>query len=1077
MSLVWRFTKDGLIREDFVYGGIEGDSISKLYVQTWNDNVNLLDADIIYYVSRVEGNTTVWDEFVLGYEEVENPCISGSLPSGLKMRKVGVGNYEISGTLPIVDKTTSYYFTLRARYTENGEIIEKDRYFEIIVENKQTEFDPEQDGQVFTYTETIYSSNKIKLINAIGNETFIKVSGEIPVGLTLSEQGDLYGIAMEESDTSKVYNFTVGVKRDGLIILEKVFQATVLKLDTLSEPIWITEPGNLGSINYNEDAEQFLVKAYDPNKLEITYELGDKGLLPPGLYVEKFTGRIVGKCKTLYNMDWDFDIIASNEAYKVSRDFSISTNTIMKEDEIRWSEDYISNVIGDFKVGEAVFLKIKAISKKPITYSLLSDTLPKGLTFDSTGAISGIIDYQNTGEYKFVVEATNGVVELRNTFVIRVSKGLGYNSLNCYLYINHEYDDEYTDMLGYFDRTYAYQSNNPMYKINNSPRVDICNCTCYDRTLMNHLLTFNHPLKIYWKKTTNKKYIKDGVEMFQAFYKEIQEENSEGGVVSYKGNKVYVTPSRKSPTGYYLDGTTTPVTPNSSVISESNLPVEGKEYIILNYRKIYITTLSTERWYENETLKVIPYEERRYVENYVVYNIYTYEYETKQRYYVVRNNEKIYITQCKDGMLMNSETETYLGISREDVEIFRDEPEIKHYFVDVDSAYAIAMPSTSKIREQLSATIYVDKNKNDNVLYDVGSQEIISEEDEYPEYILKYDDKRETYYAEYNGEQVFMDVYATSDEIGEPTLVYAEVENDGWVESADNKDASQETFDNTYDAYNASRKSYKYVLDGNMTKHRLVPVKVKVEYLNTDVNYKQYFVFDKDSGDLQENIIFTLDWDKSVKFIIKGGIVHHIASIDKPWVYNPAKNESIGYETKIVLPYINDDDVKNKGVKPYIKFFDETTETLPVWKTVTIPAYEPNYNYKANDIFYYIFKVNSSETTKYYRVIEDFKSTNEFDPQSRYVQEITNTESSSDLDKLLSPYYFPTLNLFYGVPNASMEGYNKLRGNESLGAYWTERKFDFFEVHFEPLYNKNIDNFSIDFYNHNNKNTPEFRLV
>ena len=80
------------------------------------------------------------------------------------------------------------------------------------------------------------------------------------------------------------------------------------------------------------------------------------------------------------------------------------------------------------------------------------------------------------------------------------------------------------------------------------------------------------------------------------------------------------------------------------------------------------------------------------------------------------------------------------------------------------------------------------------------------------------------------------------------------------------------------------------------------------------------------------------------------------ASIDKPWVYNPAKNESIGYETKIVLPYINDDDVKNKGVNPYIKFFDETTETLPVWKTVTIPAYEPNYNYKANDIFYYIFK-------------------------------------------------------------------------------------------------------------------------
>lgn len=1084
MKFVWLFKKDGVTLKDRVFSDIEESEVQHLYVQTAEEiedettheiSYRNVDTDIIYYVSRIVGNETVWDEFSLGYEDVSNPCISGNLPDGITMRKIGLGLFEIHGTLPIINDETSYYFTLRARYNDNGENVETDQYFEILVENKTTEFDPNQEP-LFSFTETLYSSNKIQLINPEGNESFIKVAGELPVGITLSEQGDLYGIASEEEETSRIYNFTIGVKRDGEIILEKIFQATVLKLSTLSEPIWITESGNLGSINYNENSEQFLVKAYDPNNLEITYELGQTGILPPGLNVEKYTGRIIGKCKTLHSRDWDFDIIASNEAYKVSRAFTISTNTVMKEDEIRWSDDYESNVIGDFKIGESVFFNVKAISNKAITYSLLSDTLPKGLTFDSKGSISGVIDFQNTGDYKFVVSATNGVVEITNTFIIRVSRGLGYNSLNCFLYINHEYDDEYTSMLGYFDRSYAYQATNPLYKVKSNPEIDICKCTCYDRTLMNHLLIFNHPLKIYWKNTASKKYIKDGVEMFQAFYKEIQEENSEGGVVSYHGNKVYVEANKESPTGYYLFGTKTPVKPNSAVYTESNLPIEGLEYIIYNYRKTYIVTLSSERYYENESKKVISYEEPRYTEEYSVRNPYTYEWETKQREYILRNDDKVYVTQCSNGMLMDASNDTYLGINRDDVEIFRDDDIVKQYFIDTDSAYSIAVPSTSKIREQLSTPIYVDKNNN-MVLYDVGSQEIISENEDLPEYILKYDDKRGEYYAEYNGKQIFMDVYATSNEIGDPVPVYAKVENDGWIAKADNMDASQETFDNVYDAKNARRNDYKYILDGNMTKYRLVPVKVQVVYLNTDVNYKQYFVYDKDSGTLQEDILFTLDWDKTVKFVIKGGKVHHVKTIDKPWVYNPSKNESVGYDKKIVLPYIQDTDVLNISSKPFIKFFDDTLESLPVWKTVTIPEWTPNTNYKANDIFWAVIKNASSEATKYYRVIEDYKSSNEFDATLPYIQEIVNTETSQDLDKLLSPYYFPTLDLFYGVPNSSQDGYNLLRNNENKGAYWTNRNFDFFEVHFEPLYNKNIDNFSIDFYNHNNKNTPEFRLV
>ena len=31
---------------------------------------------------------------------------------------------------------------------------------------------------------------------------------------------------------------------------------------------------------------------------------------------------------------------------------------------------------------------------------------------------------------------------------------------------------------------------------------------------------------------------------------------------------------------------------------------------------------------------------------------------------------------------------------------------------------------------------------------------------------------------------------------------------------------------------------YKYVIDGNETKFKLVPVKVRIQYLNTDVDYR-----------------------------------------------------------------------------------------------------------------------------------------------------------------------------------------------------------------------------------------------
>ena len=203
---------------------------------------------------------------------------------------------------------------------------------------------------------------------------------------------------------------------------------------------------------------------------------------------------------------------------------------------------------------------------------------------------------------------------------------------------------------------------------------------------------------------------------------------------------------------------------------------------------------------------------------------------------------------------------------------------------------------------------------------------------------------------------------------------------------------------------------------------------------------------------LQENILFTLSWNPSCKFIILDGKVHHVDVINKPWMYVPEINEMIGYPTKIVLPYISDEDIIEEDNKNYVLFFDEENESLPLWKTKEIESWKSNQSYITNDVLQY--------NGIYYVVLNNFTSTNIFDETN--MRRMTETEVS----EYSKTYYFPTLDLFYSYPNTNLLALSNLNNLESKSGFWTGRKFVFFELHFKPLYNNNIDNFSVDFYNH-----------
>ena len=875
--------------------------------------------------------------------------IAGEYPLNMDLVYVEPGKYQListTGKLPIVNEETTYYFTLRAENEDEY----SDRWFGITILNKQTDWDmPET---YFEYSETSYVSLQMKLLNAQGNEEFFKISGEMPPSLLINKSGLIYGI-VDEQDKEKTFYFTIGVRRDDNIILTKDFSIKVVKLSSLNEPIWITEAGFLGVLEYDESSNLF-VKAYDPNGLPITYTLSTSGNdnLPPGLYLDENTGKIKGRLSTRYTDTWNFTINVTNGDYTVSRDFYINTNVISENNKIEWVSE---SLLGNIAIGNNVYIQLETNSKKTVNYTIVSGNLPAGLSFSSTGSINGVLEYQEIKPYSFIVEASNGSNVIQKEFTVNVIKGLGQNALKCFYYINNEYMVEYNEMKNSFDTETAYQPLNSKYDINTKPRLDICTLNCFDKILLKHILNFNSTDSYHWKRTVKQ----DFNNIYSVYYKELQEVNSDSNTYHINGNKTFIKQSKTSPTGWVTEYGNTPIQPNSTL---GNDWIDGKKYYINSFNeKIYIEFLNDSMYYEIETLKIVPFGTPIFKEQ------KTFQNELIEYLYILNNENKIYVTQAADNQLLNIETQTVLSDTKENIEVLQDERTRRWYFIP-DSSLNIVPASVTGIRDALNTQIFVEKNNNLNVVYDVATQVIINGIDTSKKFIIKWDNERKTYYTEFNGEEVYLDVYAVLET--DPTKTPIQVE--GFI---------------------------------NGTNYQLV--RVWQQFNNTDVDYLNYLVYEKGTNKLEENIIFELDWNKGSEFIIQNGVVHFISYIDTPWMYKPELNESVGYGEEIVLPYILDYDVRDINSKPYIYFFDKENESLIEWKN----------------------------------------------------------------------RYYPTLDLFYSIPNTNVVSLSNLNQQERDGKYWTGKKFVFFEVTFEPIYNKNIDIFSIQFYNHNQEYSPEFQLI
>ena len=1028
-------------------------------------------------LSETEGNDI--EPIKIEIDDVENyeiTKISGNFPNGISLIKEN-DNYYLKGILDLVSENTIYYFTLQAKNLDTEEIIQ--RWFSIEVLSKITSWGDNPNN--FELLEKTNVNIQFKLNNPEGNEIFKKISGELPVGLNLSETGLLYGVP--EEDREDEYKFIIGVYRDDKEIITS--DTISIKINDLSEnikPIWLTDEGILSYIESGVEKDLRVI-AYDFSGNTIYYELmnGYDNNLPTGIYwnesLSKTTGKLYGICDTkIISDEWNitirpYIIINNEKIYGDIRTFRLVTNAIEEDDLIEWITDELEPV----KIGYTYNFYLKAKAKNTVSYEIVSGNLPNGLYFNNKGNIFGTVDNQELGEYSFVVRAYTSLSFDQKLFTLNVEKGLSENAVETYLYINKEYLKSYYEMLLPLDKSSSYNSSNPIYKTPSFPKINIATLNCWDNILLKYKFEqFNTPINIIMKETKKK-----SLENYDFIYKNFDEVNritQDWSLKLHSDNETIMTTRfnqefrpgyiREDVYGvpvihYYTMGDVEVANtddPDSMEKIEQVTNEQGTKYYYIrtneqgeiikellkdpvytptrycyNYAefgqpyanvrngneliKTYITKVSKGRFYEVNSLKMVNINETIFIKE-INDNIFRY---------IIKNNEEIEVKQLVvDGYASvdpygNSDGQYWINPNSYDKIEYDNTKSNYYYFGSEETTFKTT--SIEAIRNIFAEEFNVNQINN-KVWYKVGNQEIIYKDNETKEletfeenhYTIKYDKDLDLYYIDEKGGVIYIDVYA---KMNDNTMkkVFAKINGE-----------------------------YK-------------EVKQKIIKYEGDIIYLYYTVYPKNSDVPLTNALIELEWDEETKLTCeKNGDNYEwflIKQVENPYVYYSNENEEYGYDKDIVLPNINEDNIIDGKVK-----FLNLNEELNL-----LPEYmiNPTYNFWKSHTEYYINDI-IIHNDYIYKCIIAHESSDEFNEE--YWEIVNNAKK-----------YIPTIPLFFAIPNSHNAIIKNMNNYEKEGNYWFGRKFLFYEVHFEPKFKKNIDIFTIDFYNSTNENEPEFLLV
>lgn len=250
-------------------------------------------------------------------------------------------------------------------------------------------------------------------------------------------------------------------------------------------PQWLS-PSNLGSYRSNSNVVIKLeTDDCDPGGGTVTYDAflannGNLSALPPNLILEENTGIISGflKYSSLNSVTYPFrlrvyknSILTNSNTYR-EKDFSITVlGSVIAE--LKWSTD---RELGSLYQGEQSELSIKAVSSDQsvnITYTLVSGSLPAGLTLGIDGTIQGKVSYSGSTEkqtFGFTVRAKDSSlvnqIDKRFELSIEPYSGKRFTSILLQPLLKLEQRSYYEEFIGnekIFTKEYLYRPYDPYF--------------------------------------------------------------------------------------------------------------------------------------------------------------------------------------------------------------------------------------------------------------------------------------------------------------------------------------------------------------------------------------------------------------------------------------------------------------------------------------------------------------------------------------------------------------------------------------------------------------------------------------
>lgn len=1053
-------------------------------------SIKWVSPDQGFICSQIEGTFIREQLIISGTENYEINLVSGILPNGTEIIK-NENDYYLEGTLDLVSESTFYYFTLEAKDLNTQEISQ--RWFSIEVITLDTKWDINNDDYLEIFEKQFYQY-QYKLENPEGNEVFKKISGELPEGVILSETGLLYGVP--EEDREDLYEFKIGIYRnEKLVIKSDILSIKVKDIKELNKPIWITDAGILEYVEYNVKKDINVV-AYDFNNKKVYYKLIEKNL-PQGLNWypttteegenSTETGIIYGVCETKVLKDnWFIKLIPyilreengrdieSNRIYGDEREFIIISNAIESDKLIKW----ITESLDPVKIGYTYSLQLEAECSDKIIFELASGELPKGLFLNKKGEIYGTIDYQDLGNYEFFIKAYTLNTFSTKKFIITVEEGLSENALNTFLYINHEYQESYQDILNSYDRNSSYNSSNYLYKTPSSPKINVATLNTWDNVLLKYKFEqFNTPIDIYMWETKKK-----SLPNYDLFYKDFDESNRISEIIDLKKHELYkdYNPEEDQNTLYRKSNETI----MTDKFENEFVPGYKRNFINENEIKVVYKDINGNKITDSNSMaNFITGEVDKDKENHDRYIYHeTNPVDDKTYYYIID------LKATSTGELTYRISDpVYEPAPYELKEEYKNPNKKKYNYTYFGRKYVLIKGIKKYVTEVPKGTYY-----------EIKSQRIVNKNE--PIYI-----KIELLTT---GEEIITK-YILKNDIEIPVNVLTEVTNvtyDPFSENderyiVDDKSYSkieiEENNDNYY-YFNSSTINMKTTSIKEIRK--IFSEKINVTKNNNDILYKvgnEEFIDEKRYDDELGKSIYQ-----------KYNQVYNITKVnDNKYIANLVDDETDERIFYIYTKLPGSDELKEiyyKNDDEYVPLIQREFILDGEVDNVFYTIYKKDSNIVFTNALFnfpdgkkYIYEKNDENSYAWFEVKEDkdvyiyYANENELygypkdivlpNVRDEHVKHNVVQFLDEELEKDILPDYMekeyePILPLFFAIPNSHNTVLKNINAKEKEGNYWYGRKFIFYEIHFEPKY-RDADTFTIDFYNHVNENSPKFQLI